>query len=95
MTKDSGTESTKKVSERLRATLRGLGALDPHLTQAEVARRAGISKSAWNNALTGDNRLSLNDGIKLWRAFQIDLRWTYLGDKNGLPYDLAKKINDL
>lgn len=91
----SGPASTKNVSARLRLTQRAFEAINPRMTQAEVARRAGISKSAWNNALTGDNRLSVNDAVKLFEAFQLDLRWIYLGIAAGLPHDLAKEIEKL
>lgn len=86
---------TKAVAERLRQVQAALTAIDENNTQAEVARTAKISKSAWNNALTGDNRLGVNDAIKLWQAYQIDLKWTYLGIPTGLPHDIKKKIDEL
>jgi transcriptional regulator with XRE-family HTH domain len=85
-----GPSSTKNVAARLTLTREALG-----LSQAEICRRSGIAKSAWNNAETADNRLSLNDAIKLWEAFEIDLRWTFLGKIGGLPHDLAKKVEKL
>ncbi len=87
---ENGPASTKNVAARLTMTREALG-----LSQAEICRRSGIAKSAWNNAETADNRLSLNDAIRLWEAFEIDLRWTFLGKIGGLPHDLAKKVEKL
>jgi len=91
----TGPESTKNVSQRLRYLQSALENVRG-LNQAQVAKEAKISKSAWNNALTGDNRISVNDAIKLLRTFGIELEWTYLGQGiSRLPHDLAKEIDKL
>ena len=80
-------ESTENVAKRMRLTRMAL-----RLSQSEIARQIGIQQQVWNNAETGDNRLSINAAVKLYRTFQIDLMWTYFGEKGNLTSDFVKKI---
>jgi transcriptional regulator with XRE-family HTH domain len=80
-------ESTEAVAERLKVLRLALG-----LDQAEIARRAGISASAWNNAETGDNRIGISNAIKLRTAFNIGLDYVFCGDLRVLPAELQREI---
>ena len=83
-------QSKEKVGNRLRLTRMAL-----QLSQAEICRSTGMNPQSWNHAETGDNRLSLNDAIKLYEIFEIDLNWTYLGRLAFLPRDLVIKVEKL
>lgn len=75
------------VAERLKLLRQSLG-----LDQAEIARRAGISASAWNNAETGDNRIGISNAIKIRTAFGIGLDYIFCGDMRVLPAELQREI---
>jgi transcriptional regulator with XRE-family HTH domain len=90
MSRELSPESTEMVAERLRLTREALG-----LNQAEIARRAGMTPTAWNNAETGDNRIGIGNAIKLRNALGLSLDWIYFGNKFTLPGDLAEKIGSL
>jgi transcriptional regulator with XRE-family HTH domain len=85
--RSSAPESTDMVAERLKLLRQALG-----LEQAEIARRAGISPSAWNNAETGDNRIGISNAIKLRTAFGIGLDYIFCGDLRVLPAELQREI---
>jgi transcriptional regulator with XRE-family HTH domain len=80
-------ESQEAIAWRLQITREAL-----ELSQAELCRRTGIGKAAWNNAETGDNRIGLDAALALARTFGIGLDWTYRGILRDIPSDLAKKI---
>lgn len=78
------------VQARLKVTREAL-----KLSQAELCRRTGISTQSWNNAETGDERISVDNAIKLCRHSGVTLDWVYRGIPALLPADIAKKIQAL
>lgn len=68
------------MAERLRLTREAMG-----WSQAELCRRSGISPQIWNNAETGDNRISVDEAIKLCRTTGVTLDWIYRGSRVLLP----------
>jgi transcriptional regulator with XRE-family HTH domain len=72
--------SVADVADRLRLTRLAMG-----WSQAELCRRSGISPQIWNNAETGDNRISVDEAIKLCRITGVSLDWIYRGIRVLLP----------
>jgi transcriptional regulator with XRE-family HTH domain len=81
---------TLEVAGRLRTTREAL-----KLTQAALCRLTGIAPAAWNNAETGDSRISLDKAKQLCDATGITLDWVYRGVKAGLPLPIATAIQEL
>lgn len=77
---DTEPTSVEDVALRLRQTREAMG-----WSQAELCRRASISPQTWNNAETGDNRISVDEAIKLCRATGVTLDWVYRGSRVLLP----------
>lgn len=73
-------------AERLRVAREALG-----LSQAELCRQTGISTQSWNNAETGDNRLGIDNVLKL-SQYGITPQWVYHGDRTHLPANLLEYI---
>jgi hypothetical protein len=91
MASRSATESsTPAVAERLRLLREAL-----EIDQAEICRQTGIGTSAWNNAETGDNRIGVDNAMKLRKRYSIGLDYIYAGDYGVLPSELATKIGRL
>ena len=65
------------------------------LSQTAICELAGISKQAWNNAETGDNRIGLDNAIRLCRVTGASLDYVYRGLLAGLPHELAVEIQNL
>lgn len=61
-------------------------------SQAELSRRTGISRQSWNNAETGDERISVDNAIKLCRVTGVTLDWIYRGMRWILPTEVAREI---
>ena len=72
--------SVEDVAARLRLTREAMG-----WSQAELCRRCGISTQTWNNAETADNRISVDEAIKLCRTTGVTLDWIYRGSRVLLP----------
>lgn len=87
MAPDMEPTSVEDVAERLRLTREAMG-----WTQAELCRRAGISPQTWNNAETGDNRISVDEAIKLCRTTGVSLDWIYRGTRVLLPAIIAEAM---
>lgn len=79
------------VSKRMRITRMALDGI----SQADIARQAGMSAGAWNNAETGQSKLSINQALKLFDRFGIDPTWIYYGNTMFLPEDFKKKVKAL
>ena len=82
-----GERAVPKIGERLRITREALG-----LNQAEFARRAGLSRNAYNAYERARERPSLDNAIRLVDAHQLTLDWVYSGDNSGLRSSLADAI---
>jgi len=70
--------SVVEIAARLALTREALGK-----TQAELCRITGISTQKWNNAETGDNRISIPDATRLCRATGVTMDWIYRGVRQG------------
>lgn len=79
--------SVLEVAARLQLTREAL-----KLSQAALCRLAGISPQTWNNAETGDNRISVDEAIKLCRVTGVTLDWIYRGNRTLLPSIVAEEI---
>jgi transcriptional regulator with XRE-family HTH domain len=62
------------------------------MSQAEIARLCSISAQAWNNAETGDNRIGIDNAMKIAKRTGASLDYIYFGDTRGLPHVLAIEI---
>jgi transcriptional regulator with XRE-family HTH domain len=82
--------SLDAIAERLRLTRNALG-----LSQADIGRLAGIGAQAWNNNERARDRISLDQALKLCTATGVSLDWIYRGIMQGLPHDMAVKIQQL
>lgn len=82
--------SVDSISERLELTREALG-----LSQAEFARRVGITEQAYTNYKRGARRISHDQAEKLCRAIGVSLDWIYRGDMQSLRLDLATKIQEI
>ena len=79
--------SVTEVAARLQLTREAL-----KLSQAALCRMAGISPQAWNNAETGDNRISVDEAMKLCRVTGVTLDWIYRGNRTLLPSIVLEEI---
>lgn len=79
--------SLESVSWRLELARNAMG-----LSNGEFCRRAGMTTSAYSQYESGKHRPSLEHAFRLCDAFGYTLDWIYLGNKAGLPHDLAMKI---
>src|SRR5262245_46331527 len=84
----TGEKSLKAIGERLRITREALGR-----TQADFARRAKLSASAYNQYEKGRMRPAIDAAISLCEVYGITLDWIYLGDNSNIrPRDLREAI---
>jgi|GEM_PF-2829641 len=91
-------ESLESIGRRLRLIRLAFGAAQGYereMSQAEIARRTGISHQAWNNAETGDNRIGLDNAMLLCGVTGASLDYIYFGNRAGLPHALAIEIDKL
>lgn len=72
--------SVPEIAARLALTRQALGK-----SQADLCRITGITTQKWNNAETGDNRISIPDAVRLCRATGVTMDWIYRGVRHGLP----------
>jgi transcriptional regulator with XRE-family HTH domain len=80
----------KTIGERLRLTREALG-----LSQADFARQASVSPSAYNQYEKGKMRPAIDQAVKIRDAHKLTLDWIYLGDNSGLRASLADAIKAL
>ncbi len=73
------------IGERLRFVREFFG-----LSQAEMARKAGVSLGTYNNWETGLARLSLDGGRRLKRELQLSLDFLYEGETDALSAILTR-----
>jgi transcriptional regulator with XRE-family HTH domain len=79
--------SRAAVAARLTVTREALG-----LTQAALCRLTGIPTNAWNNAETDDNRISVDNAIRLSVATGVSLDWIYRGVRVSLPEKILEYV---
>jgi transcriptional regulator with XRE-family HTH domain len=83
-------ESVEAAADRLRITRLALG-----LSQAEIARQTGMSPATWNNAETGDNRMKIDNLLKVCRRYGFGTDWFLRGDIRLVTTEYAKRIAEL
>lgn len=91
-------DSPEAIGERLKLIRIAYGMVQGHsreMSQAEMARVAGIGRQAWNNAETGDNRIGIDNAIALCQHTGVGLNYIYLGNRRDLPHALAIEIDKL
>lgn len=91
-------ESPKAIGRRLALLRRAYSALqrrDREMSQSEFARLCGIGISAWNNAETGDNRIGIDNAMKVVRRTGVSLDFIFFDQRAGLPHALAVEIDKL
>lgn len=79
--------SVVEIAARLTLTRQALGK-----SQAEICRITGITTQKWNNAETGDNRISIPDATRLCRATGVTMDWIYRGVRANLPSIILEAI---
>jgi transcriptional regulator with XRE-family HTH domain len=80
-------KSNAAMAARLKLTRRALG-----LSQAELCRRADLSRTTYNQWERGRGRPDVHYVIRLCEAFDITLDWIFRGETRGLPAILAGMV---
>lgn len=86
--KDSLSDIHQRLLDLYEAYAESIGQKDS-LTQAEFARRIGITAQTWRQ-ITAVNRVSVDTAIKISRATGVDLDWIYTGDPAMVPQRLSE-----
>ena len=81
-------ESIEAIALRIEQLM---GALD--LTISQFADGAGVSRTTISNWLNRRGRPSLDEVIKLVKAYQITIDYIYLGRWDGLPVHIAQRLS--
>jgi hypothetical protein len=89
--KDSLSEIHQRLLDLYEAYAESIGQKDL-LSQAEFARRIGITAQTWRQ-ITAVNRVSVDTAIKISRATGVDLDWIYTGDPAMVPHRLGEILN--
>jgi transcriptional regulator with XRE-family HTH domain len=82
--------SLRSIGERLTLARKTIGR-----TQADFARQARVSNSAYNQYERGRKRPAVDQANRLCDAYQLTLDWIYRGDLRGLPEALHGRIIEL
>jgi transcriptional regulator with XRE-family HTH domain len=82
--------SLRGIGQRLTQAREAFGC-----TQAEFARQARVSNSAYNQYERGKKRPAVDQANRLCDAYQLSLDWIYRGDVRGLPKALQRQIIEL
>jgi DNA-binding XRE family transcriptional regulator len=80
--------SLPEIAKRLELTRTVL-----QLSQSEFADRAGIARNTYNQWEKAKGRPQLDGAMALCEAHGLTLDWIYFGEKSGLSYALAQKLN--
>lgn len=75
------------MAARLKLTRLALG-----LSQAELCRRADLSRNTYNQWERGHGRPDVHYVIRLCETFRLTLDWIYRGEMQGLPPSLAETV---
>ena len=87
------TYSNPSVALRLRLTREALG-----LSQVEMYRMLGFSRSGWNNLETGDNRITVDTIAHMMELFPhagLSADWFYFGWRDKLSRVFRQRIEEL
>ena len=77
------------IAERLIAARRAIG-----LEQTDFARGARIAQNTYNQYETGKRRPSLDNAIRLCKAYNLTLDWIYLDIPSGLSHKFWADIRE-
>lgn len=91
-------DSNQAIGERLKLLRRAFGDAQKYsreMKQSEIARQCGISVQAWNNAETGDNRIGLDNAMRIRERTGAGLDFIYFGVRSGLPLAIALAVERL
>jgi transcriptional regulator with XRE-family HTH domain len=92
-------DSLAAMSARLRLIRLAYGIAQGHMremSQSEFARLCGFNNvSTWNNAETGDNRIGIDNAMKVVRRTGVSLDYIYFGNRSALPIAMATEIDKL
>lgn len=80
-------KSIDAMAARLKLTRAALG-----LSQAELCRRADLSRNTYNQWERGHGRPDVHYAMRLCDAFGITLDWIYRGQTFGLPSAVAEMV---
>jgi len=80
-------KSIAAMAARLKLTRIGLG-----LSQAELCRRADLSRNTYNQWERGHGRPDVHYAIRLCETFGITLDWIFRGEIEGLSPELAEMV---
>jgi transcriptional regulator with XRE-family HTH domain len=98
MADDPHPESVEAIAERLRLIRLAYGRVQGYareMSQVEFARLVEMSKAAWNNAETGDNRIGLDNAMSIYRRIGVTLEYIYFGNPRLMPHALMTEIEKL
>ena len=87
------TYSAAGVALRVRLTREALG-----LSQSEMFRMLGFSRSGWNNIETGDSRITVDTIVHLMELFPnagLSADWFYFGWRDKLSRVFRQRIEEL
>lgn len=79
--------SQEKAAERLVRTQAAIG-----LTNADLAKRAGVTAHAWSQYRNGTRPIPHRALVMLKEEFGVTADWILAGDRSGLPHALHTKI---
>lgn len=65
------------------------------MSQAALAKKAGIASNAWNNYVHGRKRIGIENAIRVVATYDLTLDYIYLGDSSNLPPHLQVAIASL
>ena len=77
----------ESIAQRLKRTREAMG-----LKPAAWCRLVDIEPAAWANYESGLRRISIDQALKVCRATGVSLDWIYRGLMQGMPVDLATKL---
>ncbi len=90
-------DSNEEIGKRLRLIRLAYGHLQgvPKMSKAEVGRRIGVERQAWQNAEAGYYRIGLDMAMDVARKLGASLDYIYFGNRAALPHALAVEIERL
>lgn len=98
MTPQTRPDSPEAIGVRLRLIRIAFGKaqkiVEDELSQAEFGRRMGVPPNTLNNCETGDNRIGIDNALKISAKTGVSLDYIYKGTGE-LPHTLAIEIEKL
>ena len=88
-------ERKEAVAKRMHLIVGALKALGQVKDARDLCDQADIAEGSWNNAASGQNRLTMDAAAQLYRTFGISLQYTILGIKAELSPEMRREISKL